>query len=160
MHIRPFLPNDLARLIDLTIETFGPFYEESFRPRVGETVFAHQHGNWRDDYREEVPTLHDPSNGKFVAVAEIDSTVVGYVAWNVNASGKHGEIKVVAVSAENRRHHTGTDLCEHALAKMKAGGVEVVALGTGGDPFHAAARSLYESLGFTPFPGVYYFKAL
>ena len=47
-----------------------------------------------------------------------------------------------------------------ALANMKAGGVEVVALGTGGDPFHAAARSLYESLGFTPFPGVYYFKAI
>ena len=43
---------------------------------------------------------------------------------------------------------------------MKAGGVEVVALGTGGDPFHAAARSLCETLGFTPFPGVYYFKAI
>lgn len=160
MHIRPFQPDDLPRLIDLTIETFGPFYEDSFRPAVGELVFSHQHGSWRDDYRAQVPALHDPNNGKLVAVADIGGTVVGYVAWNVDESGKHGEIFILTVSADNRRHHTGTYLCEHALANMKAGGVEVVALGTGGDPFHAPARSLYESLGFTPFPGVYYFKAI
>jgi ribosomal protein S18 acetylase RimI-like enzyme len=91
---------------------------------------------------------------------DVGGTVVGYVAWKVDASRKHGEIDILAVSAENRRHHTGTYLCEHALANMKASGVEVVALGTGGDRFHAPARSLYESLGFTPFPGVYYFKAI
>lgn len=160
MHIRPFLPADLPRLIDLTIETFGPFYEDSFRPQVGELVFSHQHGSWRNDYRGQVPALHDPNNGKLVAVADIGGTVVGYVAWKVDASRKHGEIDILAVSAENRRHHTGTYLCEHALANMKASGVEVVALGTGGDRFHAPARSLYESLGFTPFPGVAYFKAI
>jgi len=160
MHIRPFLPADLPRLIDLTIETFGPFYEDSFRPQVGELVFSHQHGSWRNDYRGQVPALHDPNNGKLVAVADIGGTVVGYVAWKVNASRKHGEIDILAVSAENRRHHTGNYLCEHALANMKASGVEVVAIGTGGDRFHAPARSLYESLGFTTFPGVAYFKAI
>lgn len=160
MHIRPFLPADLPRLIDLTIETFGPFYEDSFRPQVGELVFSHQHGSWRNDYRGQVPALHDPNNGKLVAVADIGGTVVGYVAWKVDASRKHGEIDILAVSAENRRHQTGTYLCEHALANMKVSGVEVVALGTGGDRFHAPARSLYESLGFTPFPGFAYFKAI
>jgi len=158
--IRPFLPDDLPRLFDLTIETFGPFYEDSFRPRVGEVVFSHQHGSWRDDYRGQVPALHDPNSGKHVAVADTGGLIVGYVAWKVDVARKHGEIDILAVSAENRRHHTGTSLCDHAVANMKASGVEVVALGTGGDRFHAAARALYESLGFTPFPGVYYFKAI
>jgi hypothetical protein len=57
------------------------FYEDSFRPRVGELVFSHQHGSWREDYRGQLPALHDPNNGKDVAVADIGGTVVGYVAW-------------------------------------------------------------------------------
>ncbi len=61
MHLLPYVERDLQRLIDLTIETFGPFYEDHFRPVVGETVFKHQHGDWRDDYRKQVATLHDPS---------------------------------------------------------------------------------------------------
>jgi len=36
MHIRTFVQSDLARLIELTIQTFGPFYEDHFRPLVGE----------------------------------------------------------------------------------------------------------------------------
>ena len=40
MRIRSFLQHDLARLTELTIETFGPFYEGSFRPLVGEVVQA------------------------------------------------------------------------------------------------------------------------
>lgn len=160
MNIRPFLPADLPQLIDLTIETFGPFYEDSFRPQVGDVVFSHQHGDWRGDYRRQVPALHDPTNGKHIVVADIGGSIIGYVAWKVDTVRKHGEIDIVAVAAENRRHRTGTSLCEHALADMKACGVEVVALGTGGDRFHAPARALYENLGFTSFPGVYYFKAI
>ena len=40
----------------------------------------------------------------------------------------------------------------HALAAMRSTGVAVVGVGTGDDAFHAAARSLYESLGFTKIP--------
>lgn len=160
MDIRPFLPADLPRLIDLTIATFGPFYEDSFRSQVGEVIFDHQHGRWKEDYGRQVPALHDPDNGRHVAVADAEGVVVGYVAWRVDVARRHGEIDILAVSADNRRQHTGTALCEHAVAQMKADGVEVVSIGTGGDPFHAAARALYESLGFTPFPGVYYFKAI
>jgi hypothetical protein len=43
---------------------------------------------------------------------------------------------------------------------MRDAGVEVASIGTGGDDFHAPARALYESLGFTPFPAVNYTKAI
>lgn len=152
MLIRSFVPHDLARLTELTIETFRPFYEDSFRPLVGEVIFANQHGNWRDDYRKQVAELHDPSQHKYVAVAETDDAIAGYVAWRADPASRNGRITMLAVTAEHRRHHAGTALCEHAFGAMRTLGAEVVVIGTGGDPFHAPARALYERLGCTQFP--------
>ncbi|MEU0576254.1 GNAT family N-acetyltransferase [Streptomyces griseoincarnatus] len=164
MRIRAFTPRDLASLTDLTIETFRPFYEDSFRPLVGETVFANQHGDWRDDYRREVPGLHAPERHRYVAVAEAgdgdDDGLAGYVAWSVDPDRRNGSISHLAVSAQHRRHHVGTALCEHAFAHMRGLGAEVVEIGTGGDPFHAPARALYERLGCTALPTAVYYRQL
>jgi hypothetical protein len=78
--IRSYVQADLDQLIELTIETFRPFFEESFRPLAGET--------------------------------------------------------------------------------MRREGAKMVEIGTGGDPFHATARSLYESLGCTKLPVAVYFREL
>lgn len=43
---------------------------------------------------------------------------------------------------------------------MRVSGVEVVGVGTGDDPFHAAARSLYEGLGFTKIPTAAYLRSI
>ena len=162
MRIRSFLPHDLARLTELTVETFGPFYEDAFRPLVGETVFTIQHGAWRDDYRVQVAGLHDPAHHRYVAVAETDDvgTVAGYVAWSVDPARDKGVVELLAVAADHRRHRAGTALCEHAFAHMRSLGARMVEIGTGGDAFHAPARSLYESLGCTPFPTTVYYREL
>jgi ribosomal protein S18 acetylase RimI-like enzyme len=160
LEIRPFVQDDLAPLIELTIETFEPFYEEYFRPAVGEVVFARQHGGWRDDYRRQVPAFHDPTDGKYVAVAANGSAIVGYVGWNVDPVRERGEIEIVAVSEEHRGRRIGTALCDHAIADMKRRGARMVAIGTGGDDFHAPARALYERLGCTPYPVTVYFREL
>jgi ribosomal protein S18 acetylase RimI-like enzyme len=160
MLIRSFRPQDTARLIALTIETFGPFYEDQFRPLVGDRIFANQHGGWREDYRREVPALHDPEQHRRVAVAEADDDVAGFVAWSVDPARRNGEITHVAVAAGHRRRHIGVALCEHAFGEMRALGAEVVQIGTGGDPFHAPARALYESLGCTMLPVAVYYRRL
>ncbi|PZS30934.1 MAG: GNAT family N-acetyltransferase [Pseudonocardiales bacterium] len=160
MDIRPYEDRDLRRLVELTIDTFGEFYEGHFRPLVGETVFAHQHGAWREDYRAQVPTLHDPAANKYVEVAENEGMLHGYIAWNIDPARRHGEVEILAVDRAHRRAGTGEDLCRHALSEMKSRGVEVVAIGTGGEEFHAPARGLYSSLGFTELPVAVYFKQL
>ena len=142
VNIRSYHPDDLDTLIELTIATFGPFYENHFRPLAGEVIFQHQHGRWADDYRAQVPALHEPAAGKHVAVAE--------------AGGG-----AIAVAAAHRREHIGTALCDHAFSDMKEKDVEVVTIGTGGtDAFHAPARALYESLGFLPWHVAVYFRQL
>jgi ribosomal protein S18 acetylase RimI-like enzyme len=81
---------------------------------VGEAVFASQHGGWRDDYRAQVPALHDPGRHRYVAVAETGGVIAGYVAWAVDAERRNGQITMLAVAAGHRRRQAGTALCEHA----------------------------------------------
>ncbi|MFB6679199.1 GNAT family N-acetyltransferase [Streptomyces sp. NPDC056390] len=160
MLIRAFSQHDLAPLTELTIETFRPFYEDSFRPLMGEVIFTVQHGNWRDDYRKQVAELHAPERHAYVAVAEIEDGIAGYVAWSAVPADRKGCVTVLAVSAKHRRHHVGTALCEHAFEEMRTRGAEVVEIGTGGDQFHAPARALYEELGCISLPAAVYFRQL
>jgi ribosomal protein S18 acetylase RimI-like enzyme len=160
MQIRSYVDADLARLIDLTIDTFGPFYEESFRPLVGDLIFTRQHGDWRGDYRKQVAGLHDPAEHKYVAVAVTDDVPAGYVAWHLDTARRHARVALLAVAGEHRRSSIATALCEHAFAAMRAEGAEYVEIGTGGDDFHAPARAFYESLGCVQLPVAVYFREL
>jgi ribosomal protein S18 acetylase RimI-like enzyme len=161
MYIRPFHPSDLPALIDLTIEVFGPFYEQSFRAMVPPDIYEHQHGRWAEDFRLSVPKLHDPEHGKQVAVAESDgSQLAAFIGWHIDPERRHGQIDPLAVRETARRSGLGRALCKHAIRAMREHDVDVVSLGTGGDWFHAPARALYESLGFHPVPVVYYLRAL
>jgi len=152
MRIRPFADADLPRLVELTIETFGPFYEGYVRPLLGDEVFRHQHGQWEQDYHAQVPTLHDPDTGRHVAVAESAGSVVGYVGWKAGERPRAGEITMLAVAPSHRGQQAGRQLCLHAIDAMRAAGVDVVGVFTGDDDFHAPARALYESLGLTKIP--------
>ena len=160
MHILPFANSDLPPLIDLTIETFRPFIEGYVQPLMGDDIFRHQHGQWEQDYRDDVPTMHDPGSGSHVAVAQIGVAIVGYVSRKISEKPNHGEICRLAVASPHRRHHVGRQLCLHAIQEMNADNVEVVGIGTGDDPFHTAARALYESLGFTKIPIAGYLKKI
>ena len=158
MEIRPCVDSDIPALIDLTIRTFRPFFEGYVRPLLGDELFAHQHGRWELDYQHEVPALHDPPTGRQAAVAETDGAVAGYVAWRPGERPMSGEIQMLAVSREYRHEGIGRALCLHAIEAMKSSGVEVVGIATGDDAFHASARALYESLGFTKIPIAGYLK--
>ncbi|MFE5738238.1 GNAT family N-acetyltransferase [Streptomyces celluloflavus] len=160
MLIREFAQNDLTRLTELTVDTFHPFYEESFRPLVGDVIFGIQHGNWRDDYRTEIPELHAPEQHRYVAVAETCGSIAGYVGWRVEPARGYGTITMLAIAADQRRNQAGTALCEHAFGEMRQLGAEMVEIGTGGDAFHAPARALYESLGCVQLPVSVYFREL
>ncbi|GAA3858951.1 hypothetical protein GCM10022243_25830 [Saccharothrix violaceirubra] len=160
MIIRTSRTEDLPEVLALTITVFGPFYEDSYRPRVGDRVFLDRHGDWRADYARHVAAVHDPGQGRHAAVAHLDDRIAGYVAWVVHEADRHGEIDILAVSPDHRRRGVGRALLDHAQAHLKSAGVTVVSIGTGGDAFHAPARALYESLGHTPFPTVNYTKVV
>jgi len=148
MHIRPATSDDLDTLVELTIETFRPFFIDRVLPLYGEELFRLHHGQWEREYQTDVPTLHDPAAGRWIAVAEVDAGIAGFVGWKIGERPNHGEISLLAVVPGERRRHLGRTLCDHAIEEMRARGVEVVGVFTGDDAFHAPARALYESLGF------------
>jgi ribosomal protein S18 acetylase RimI-like enzyme len=156
MHIRTYESSDLPDLIDLTVETFRPYFENFIHPLLGDVLFQHQQGSWIRDYYDEVPTLHDPQNKRYVAVAEGDGQIAGYVSWRIEDRADHGEIVLLAVVSSARRQQIGFNLCRHAIEQMKVDGVKVVEIGTGDDEFHGAARGLYEELGFIKIPTANY----
>jgi len=161
MHIRPLEVDDYPATADLLIETFGPFFRGYALPLLGEQVFRHQHGRWEQDYRGELPALRAPDSGRFAAIAHpADGSITGLVSWRFGPNPQHGEIYLLAVSQHHRRQHIGRCLCEYAIDHMRLGGVEVAEISTGGDPFHAPARALYEELGFTQVPIAAYLRAI
>jgi ribosomal protein S18 acetylase RimI-like enzyme len=148
MRIRSYVPADLPALTDLTIETFRPFHEGYVAPLYGEDLFRLHHGTWEQDYRDELPGMHDPAAHRWIAVADADGPA-GLVAYRVREQADHGVIELLAVGERHRRHGYGHALCAHALADLRSRGVRVVELSTGFDDFHSPARGLYRSLGFT-----------
>jgi ribosomal protein S18 acetylase RimI-like enzyme len=86
--------------------------------------------------------------------------MLGFAAWKVVPKRGHGEIYLVAVAQSHRRTQVGRRLCSYAIEAMKSVEVDVVEIGTGGDAFHAPARALYESLGFTKIPVAAYLKRI
>ena len=160
MHIRPLEVDDHPATLGLLVETFAPFFEDYVRPLLGEQVFQRQHGHWEQDYRDELATLHAPESGRYAAVTHLpEGTITGLVSWRFDDRPHHGEIYLLAVSPLHRRRHIGRRLCELAITHLRDGGVEVVQIGTGGDPFHAPARALYQSLGLTHIPVAVYLGA-
>jgi ribosomal protein S18 acetylase RimI-like enzyme len=158
--IRTFDPADLAALTALTIDVFGPFHEDSFRPAVGDTAFAAFDGDWRAGYRTELAGLHAPDQHRHLAVADSAAGLTGFVAWQADPATRGGTLSHVGVAASARRQGLATALCEHAFAGLRAAGMVAVRIGTGGDAFHAPARALYQRLGCTPFPVVTYYREL
>ena len=159
MRIRPFAPEDLDTLIDLTIETFRPYFEGFLDGLLGGDLAQLHHGRWQQDYRDDLPTLHDPAAGRHIAVADA-GVIAGYVSWTIGERPGRGQIYLLAVAERHRGRRVARDLCEHAIERMKAAEVRFVEIGTGGDPFHAPARALYEVLGFTKVPGAFYLKLI
>jgi putative acetyltransferase len=95
----------------------------------------------------DVDGLLDP-RVTFVSFRDGD-TVLGVAALKELEAG-HAEIKSMHTAAEARGRGVGRALLSHLLATARARGFRLVSLETGTTPGFAAARALYESVGFAP----------
>ena len=94
-------------------------------------------------------------------VAVVDGRPVGFVTVALNAFNERmGVIEIIGVDPDFQRRGIASQLTRHALDHMRRCGMDIAALGTGGDPGHAPARAAYEALGFTLLPSARYLKLL
>jgi ribosomal protein S18 acetylase RimI-like enzyme len=154
--IRSLEARDVDEVVDLSILAWRPVFC-SFEALMGSDLYARVHPDWRRDQEAAVRRAladHD------TWVAEVDGRVVGFVNVTFDDAERSGEIYMVAVHPEVQRRGVGSSLTERALSEMRARGIDLAIVATGGDPGHAPARATYEKAGFTPVPQVWYSKLI
>jgi GNAT superfamily N-acetyltransferase len=77
-----------------------------------------------------------------------------------NLEERTGTVKLLAVHPDYQNGGIGTQLNTFALEQMRASGMRLAGLMTGGDPGHAPARRSYEKAGYAALPLVWYYQAL
>lgn len=160
VEIRPFEESDLDTVVELSLRAWEPVFE-SMRAVLGDPIFARLHDpDWRTVQADAVRSSCT-SEAQEVLVAVVDGRPVGFATVMLNAFHERmGVVDMIAVDPEYQRRGLATRLMDHAIEHMRARGMDVAAVGTGGDPGHAPARALYEARGFTALPGVRYLKLL
>jgi len=86
--------------------------------------------------------------------------VAGFVDTKLHPDSSMGEIHMVAVDPDYQRGGIGTKLTDFAVERLRAAGMLVAMVETGGDPGHQPARRTYERAGFRVLPIARYFKKL
>lgn len=158
--IRPFRPEDLSAMQRLREAAFGPVFR-SFADIVGAEIAALAFAHADAGQAKLLDDVCRAGSGHHVLVASIGDAVVGFVSFTIGADERVGEIGLNAVHPDHAGEGIGTGMYEHAMARMKALGVALVTVGTGGDPSHAPARRAYEKAGFGPaLPSVTLYKLL
>lgn len=157
--IRPFGRDDLDAVIHLSLLAWAPVFA-SFREILGPKIYAIVYPDWRAQQREAVEKACADGGHTAVWVADVDGAVVGFIAYILNHETKTGVVDLLAVHPDYQNRGIGTALNTFALAQMKASGMILADLHTGGDPGHAPARQSYEKAGYTALPLVHYSKDL
>jgi ribosomal protein S18 acetylase RimI-like enzyme len=146
-------------VLDLSIAAWEPVFH-SFRQVLGPAIYPLLYPDWEKSQREDVTQVCHDGEKYSIWVATEDEVVAGFVAYELNAETKTGEVYMVAVHPTYQRQGIGAALNTLALDKLKKAGMTLAVVGTDGDPGHAPARRSYAKAGYTPLPLVRYYKAL
>ncbi|MDX2143398.1 MAG: GNAT family N-acetyltransferase [Rhodospirillaceae bacterium] len=160
LSIRPFRADDVPALQRIRAAAFAPVFG-SFRAIVGDDIAGIALARADAEQAQHLSDLCGPESKSQILVALVDDVPVGFVAFSMSDETKVGEIGLNAVHPDHAGRGIGAAMYDDALARMKAAGMAVANVGTGGDASHAPARRAYEKVGFgTPIPSLYYYKRL
>src|SRR5215210_4701061 len=99
--IRPFEDRDAEAVVGLSMRARAPVFAPLERV-LGHEIFGLLHPDWREDQRRAVEAVCNAKKGR-VWVADVEGTVVGFVAIEVNDPGRAmGEISMLAVDPDRQ----------------------------------------------------------
>lgn len=160
VEIRSFEPADLEAVVEFALRAWEPVFA-SLRDVLGGPIFDRLHDpDWRTAQADAVRSSCT-SEDRHVFVAVVDGRPVGFASVALDAFHERmGVVEIVGVDPAYQRRGIARRLMEHSVEFMRDRGMDIAAVGTGGDVGHAAARALYQALGYTSLPGVRYLKLL
>jgi ribosomal protein S18 acetylase RimI-like enzyme len=154
--IRRYTPADADRVVELSLAAWQPVFA-SFREILGDDLYERVHPDWET---AQAASVRDALDNHETWVSTSDDEVSGFVNVTFDDGERSAEIYMIAVDPGHQRLGVASLLTEHALDEMRARGIDLAIVATGGDPGHAPARRTYEKAGFTGCPQVWYAKLL
>jgi ribosomal protein S18 acetylase RimI-like enzyme len=154
--IRPYDTEDCTRVVELSLHAWARVFD-SFHTMLGDDLYRRVHPDWRTDQAASVRDALD-RNDTWVSVS--DGTVSGFVNVAFDIENRSGEIYMIAVDPAYQRQGVASALTEVAVEEMRARGLDLAIVATGGDPGHAPARRTYEKAGFIGSTQVWYAKLI
>ena len=158
--IRRLVDTDVEAVVAFSLAAWAPVFA-SLETELGSDVYRRLYPDWRSAQAHAVESAcRAPESDVWVAV--VDDRAIGFVAvCQVDEdAARVGEIYMLAVDPRHQGAGVGTTLVNRALAEIRAAGLDLAVVATGGDPGHAPARALYEKLDFNAFRQVRYYQKL
>lgn len=157
--IRPLTPSDLEEVVDLSLLAWEPVFV-SFENILGTEIFDLLYRpQWRAAQAASVRRNCLADGAEAFVLTTGDDVVVGFVVLQQDEDESLGVIEMIAVHPEHQRRGHARALMEFAIQRLRDQGLDLISVGTGGDPGHAPARALYEAVGFAGVPLVNYYMA-
>jgi GNAT superfamily N-acetyltransferase len=158
--LRAYEEADLEAIVELSLRAWAPVFE-SMRAVLGDAIFARLHQpDWTTLQAQAVrASCTSGDYDVFVAVTDGRPVAFATVALDAFHEGM-GVVDIIAVDPRYQGRGIAKQLMDRSTEHMRAQGMDIAAVGTGGDAGHGPARALYESLGYTALPGVRYLKLL
>lgn len=157
--ITPYTDGYRQPVLDLSLRAWEPVFPQTQQAVPGFVYESFYPDGWRTRQFADLAAVLDDEPGN-VDVALVDEAAAGWVCTRLHPEDNMGEIHVLAVDPRHQRRGIGAALAAHSLDRVRAAGLRMVMVETGGDPGHAPARAAYEALGFERWPVARYFKDL
>lgn len=154
--IRSYEPTDVDRVVALSLTAWEPVFA-SFRRVFGDELYLRIHPDWETT---QAASVRDALDRHDTWVSVTDDVVSGFVNVTFDHHEQSAEIYMIAVDPTFQRRGIASRLTDFALNEMRARGIDLAIVATGGDPGHAPARATYEKAGFVGCPQVWYAKSL
>ena len=134
VEIRQYEESDLEVIVEFSLRAWQPVFE-SLRQVLGDAIFMRLHQPEWTAVQAEAVRSSCTSDERDVFVAVADGLPVGFAAVALNAFHERmGVVDIIAVDPGYQRRGIATQLMERAAEHMRAQGMDIAAVGTGGDP--------------------------
>lgn len=157
--IERYLQEQTAQVIDVSLKAWTPVFAKMKQAMPAYVYDAFYPDGWEARQVADIKAvLRDEAEA--VWVARDGERLVGWAGIRIHPEDAMGEIHIIAVDPARQREGIATAAMEAAFSHMRAAGLKMVMVETGGDPGHEASRATYESVGFEQWPVARYFREL
>ena len=157
--IAPYDHTKLQDVLELAVRIWAPVFPQLEAEIPGYIYRSFYPNGWEARQRADVEAACADS-GTDVYLASINGALAGFVGLRVHSQDSMGEVYIVGVDPAFQRQGVGRALLDFSFDWMRARGLAMAFVETGGDKGHAPSRAIYESAGFGRYPVARYFREL